>query len=156
MKNDTLHYSRIIDTPLGYMVAVADDEGLYSLDFTNDTLSRSHSDHPLLLQLEKELSEYFEGTRKEFSIPLRAQGTPFQQEVWKTLLTIGYGETISYAQEAERFGNPKVVRAVASANGKNPIGILIPCHRVIASGGGFGGYSGGIDKKQFLLALEQK
>ncbi|MDD2837779.1 MAG: methylated-DNA--[protein]-cysteine S-methyltransferase [Sulfuricurvum sp.] len=76
--------------------------------------------------------------------------------MWKTLLTIGYGETISYAQEAERFGNPKAVRAVASANGKNPIGILIPCHRVIASGGGLGGYSGGIDKKQFLLALEQK
>lgn len=155
MQTDTLHYSRIIDTPLGHMIAIAGDEGIYSLDFTEHPLSFLRSDHPMLMQLEKELGEYFARTRQKFTLPLCPQGTPFQQEVWKTLQSIGYGETISYALEAERFGNPKAVRAVANANGKNPISILIPCHRVIASDGGLGGYSGGIEKKRFLLELER-
>lgn len=152
MKN----YIRLIHTPIGKMIATADENAITSLDFTNESELIQNSDTPLLLQLEKELHEYFAGKRKVFTLPLSVQGTPFQKQVWETLLTIPYGTTISYAQEAEIFGNPKAVRAVANANGRNPIAILIPCHRVIASGGGLGGYSGGIDKKEFLLELEQK
>lgn len=152
MKN----YIRLIHTPIGKMIAAADENAITSLDFTNESELIQNSDTPLLLQLEKELHEYFAGKRKVFTLPLSVQGTPFQKQVWETLLTIPYGTTISYAQEAEIFGNPKAVRAVANANGRNPIAILIPCHRVIASGGGLGGYSGGIDKKELLLELEQK
>lgn len=90
------------------------------------------------------------------TFPSHRRGRRFKKKVWETLRTIPYGETISYAQEAERFGNPRAVRAVASANGRNPISILIPCHRVIATGGGLGGYSGGVEKKAFLLALERQ
>jgi methylated-DNA-[protein]-cysteine S-methyltransferase len=138
------------------MIAVSDGEAITSLDFTDDVSICDNSDHPLLLQLEKELGEYFVGERTSFSLPLNPTGTPFQKSIWETLRTIHYGETISYATEAKLFGNPKAVRAVANANGRNPIAILIPCHRVIATGGGLGGYSGGIEKKEFLLTLEKK
>lgn len=149
-------YTRLITTPLGQMIASADEHAITSLDFTNASAPIQNSDNPLLLRLDKELHEYFDGKRKVFTLPLSPQGTPFQKQVWEILLTIPYGTTISYTQEAEHFGNPKAVRAVSSANGRNPIAILIPCHRVIASGGGLGGYSGGIDKKEFLLRLEKK
>ncbi|MDP3292998.1 MAG: methylated-DNA--[protein]-cysteine S-methyltransferase [Sulfuricurvum sp.] len=152
MKN----YIRLIHTPIGKMIAAADENAITSLDFTNESELIQNSDTPLLLRLDKELHEYFAGKRKVFTLPLSVQGTPFQKQVWETLLTIPYGITISYASEAERFGNPKAIRAVASANGRNPIAILIPCHRVIASDGTLGGYSGGIEKKEFLLELEQK
>lgn len=151
MKN----YIRIIPTPIGSLLASCDNDAIVSIDFT-DQSSIENSEHHLLLQLEKELHEYFNGVRIAFTLSLNPQGTPFQLEVWKTLQNIPYGTTISYAEEAKRFGNPKATRAVASANGRNPIAILIPCHRVIASGGGIGGYSGGIEKKEFLLRLEEK
>ena len=138
------------------MIAASDGDAIVSLDFANEAPDVQNSDHPLLVRLETELVEYFAGERTAFTLPLAPRGTPFQQAVWKTLLTIGYGETLSYAQEAARLGNPKALRAVASANGRNPIAILIPCHRVIASGGGIGGYSGGVPKKAFLLGLEQE
>ncbi|AFV97650.1 MULTISPECIES: methylated-DNA--[protein]-cysteine S-methyltransferase [unclassified Sulfuricurvum] len=156
MQPTTFEYIRIITTPLGDMIAAADENAIISLDFTEDASHLQNSDLPLLLRLEEELSEYFEGKRKTFTLPLNPQGTPFQKRVWETLCTIGYGETISYAQEAEQFGNPKAIRAVASANGRNPIAIVIPCHRVIATGGGLGGYSGGVEKKAFLLELERR
>ncbi|MGD9717121.1 MAG: methylated-DNA--[protein]-cysteine S-methyltransferase [Sulfuricurvum sp.] len=148
--------NRLIDTLLGSMIAATDGDAIVSLDFADEGTDIPNSDHPLLLRLEKELGEYFAGQRRTFDLPLAPRGTPFQLAVWETLRTIPYGETISYAQEAERFGNPKAVRAVASANGRNPISILIPCHRVIATGGGLGGYSGGVGKKAFLLALERQ
>jgi methylated-DNA-[protein]-cysteine S-methyltransferase len=154
MQPYTFEYTRLITTPLGQMIASADEHAITSLDFGNTSVQ--NSDHPLLLRLEKELHEYFAGKRKTFTLPLNPHGTPFQKHVWETLLAIPYGATISYAQEAEQFGNPKAVRAVASANGRNPIAIVIPCHRVIASGGGLGGYSGGLEKKEFLLELEKK
>lgn len=147
---------RLIVTPIGTMIATADEHGITSLDFADEAAEVSNSDHSLLLRLERELEEYFEGERTVFTLPLAPRGTPFQQAVWETLRTIPYGETLSYAQEAERFGNPKAVRAVANANARNPISILIPCHRVIATGGGLGGYTGGVEKKAFLLALEQR
>jgi methylated-DNA-[protein]-cysteine S-methyltransferase len=138
------------------MVATTNGEAITALDFVNNTMHIENSNHPLLLQLENELLEYFAGQRTIFTLPLNPSGTPFQKSVWQTLCTIAYGETISYASEAKLFGNPKAVRAVANANGRNPISIVIPCHRVIATGGGLGGYSGGIAKKEFLLALEKK
>jgi methylated-DNA-[protein]-cysteine S-methyltransferase len=147
---------RIISTPLGAMVATTNGEAITALDFVNNTMHIENSNHPLLLQLENELLEYFAGQRTIFTLPLNPSGTPFQKSVWQILCTIIYGETISYANEAKLLGNPKAVRAVANANGRNPISILIPCHRVIATGGGLGGYSGGIEKKEFLLALEKR
>lgn len=149
-------HTRIIHTPLGTMIAVANENAITSLDFTNETISIENADTPLLIQLEEELKNYFEGKLRTFTLPLAPQGTPFQEAVWKTLCTISYGQTISYAHEATIFGNPKAIRAVANANGRNPIAILIPCHRVIASDGTLGGYSGGLDKKEFLLRLENR
>jgi methylated-DNA-[protein]-cysteine S-methyltransferase len=154
MQPYTFEYTRLITTPLGQMIASADEHAITSLEFGNTSVQ--NSDHPLLVQLEVELYEYFAGKLKTFTLPLNPHGTPFQKRVWETLCTISYGKTISYAQEAEQFGNAKAVRAVANANGRNPIAIVIPCHRVIASGGGLGGYSGGVDKKEFLLQLEKK
>jgi len=152
MKN----YHRIIHSSMGALLAVSDEVAILSLDFIDSIIPIENSNHPLLLELEIQLNEYFEGKRHDFTLPLDPSGTPFQKEVWKTLQTIHYGTTISYAQEAKKFGNPKAVRAVANANGKNPISIIIPCHRVIATGGGLGGYSGGIWRKEFLLNIEQK
>lgn len=152
MKN----YKRLIETPIGTLIAITDGVAIRVLDFADDTVEIESSKHPLLLQLSNELNEYFDGDRMSFTVPLAPDGTPFQQHVWEVLRAIPYGETISYAQEALLFGNPKATRAVANANGKNPIAILIPCHRVIASNGSLGGYSGGLWRKEFLLALEQK
>lgn len=144
-----------INTPIGTIVATANENAITSLDFTDEAPTQHHTDHPLLLRLETELKEYFEGKRRDFTLPLAPEGTPFQQHAWEVLGTIPYGETISYAQEAVLFGNPKATRAVANSNGKNPISILIPCHRVIATGGELGGYSGGLWRKEFLLELEK-
>lgn len=148
-------FVRILDTPIGTMIVASDGEAIVSLDFVDGAPKIDDSDHPMLLRLEKELHEYFEGKRRTFTLPLNPHGTPFQKKVWETLRTISYGEKISYAEEARRFGNPKALRAVASANARNPIAILIPCHRVIASSGSIGGYSGGVWRKEFLLALEK-
>jgi len=150
-----MYDTHIINTPIGKMIATADEKAITSLDFTDETDSTS-SENPLLIRLEEELREYFEGKRQSFTLPLSPNGTVFQKEAWKRLCAIPYGETISYATEAKVFGNPKAVRAVANANGRNPIAILIPCHRVIASDGGIGGYSGGVWRKEFLLALEKE
>lgn len=150
-------YTSYFSSPIGTIIITANEDAITSLDFTDETPTiHHHTDHPLLLRLEIELSEYFGGIRRDFTLPLAPEGTPFQQHVWEVLRTIPYGETISYAQEAALFGNPKATRAVGSANGRNPIAILIPCHRVIASGGGLGGYSGGLWRKEFLLELEKK
>jgi methylated-DNA-[protein]-cysteine S-methyltransferase len=104
----------------------------------------------------RQLEEYFAGDRTEFDLDLALAGTPFQQRVWKELQAIGYGETISYGQLAERIGQPTAFRAVGLANGKNPVGIIVPCHRVVGADGSLTGYGGGLERKQFLLALEQR
>lgn len=142
-------------TPLGVIFATADEVGICSLDFDVEEQASSAT-NPHLKQLKTELDAYFQGKLKTFSVPLNPHGTPFQKSVWKSLQTIPYGEQISYTQEAIKLEHPKAVRAVANANGKNPIPIIIPCHRVIAKDGGIGGYSGGLSKKVFLLELERK
>jgi O-6-methylguanine DNA methyltransferase len=145
----------IFDSPVGRLIIEADDRGVLALDF--DQNGETYNDeHPYLTQVFEELKAYFEGKLKYFSVPLNPQGTPFQQSVWAVLKGIGYGETISYSQEAQRLKHPKATRAVANANGKNKIAIIIPCHRVIAKDGGIGGYSGGLWRKEYLLALEEK
>ena len=145
----------VFETPLGKIIAVADEEGLCSLDF-DENASASDEENVHLTQLQRELTEYFEGKRKTFDVRLNPKGTPFQRVVWRTLCDIPYGNVISYSQEAQMLSHAKAVRAVANANGKNPIPIIIPCHRVIAKGGGIGGYSGGIWRKEFMLELERK
>lgn len=145
----------VFETPLGKVLAVADEEGVCSLDFdTQEPLMREKNDY--LIALETQLLEYFDGKRKVFDVRLNPKGTPFQRAVWRTLCDIPYGSVISYSQEAQMLSHEKAVRAVANANGKNPLPIIIPCHRVIAKGGGIGGYSGGIWRKEFMLELERK
>lgn len=156
MQPNNFYDTLIINTPIGKMIAAADEHGIVSLDFIDEIVDQTSSENPLLIRLEHELNEYFERKRQTFTLPLSPMGTVFQKGVWETLRTIPYGKTVSYAIEAKLFGNPKAIRAVASANARNPISILIPCHRVIATGGGIGGYSGGIWKKEFLLALEKE
>jgi methylated-DNA-[protein]-cysteine S-methyltransferase len=156
-----------IESPLGVLVAEFSAQGaLRRLDFLDgdfaDHLAQRSAALGLELRedpragvaLERELAEYFDGTRRAFDHPLELEGTDFQRAVWKELLAIPYGAVISYSQLAERLGKPGASRAVGSANGANPVPLLVPCHRVIAAGGGLGGYSGGLDKKRTLLELE--
>ena len=132
--------------------------GLVDESFTfigKDNLSKNEPAQALLINAIEQLDEYFRGDRQEFDLPLDLSlGTEFQQRVWKGLQEIPHGKTISYATLARNVDNPKGFRAVANANGKNPFSIVIPCHRVIASDGKLGGYTGGLDKKEYLLALE--
>ena len=132
--------------------------GLVDQDFTfiaQNSLSKSEPTEALLIEALEQLTAYFKGERQAFDLPLDISlGTDFQQRVWQQLQKIPHGETIGYATLAQRVGNPKGYRAVANANGRNPFSIIIPCHRVIASDGKLGGYTGGLDKKTYLLALE--
>lgn len=124
------------------------------IDFVSESGNVSKNQPDVLKKASQQLTEYLNGNRKVFDLPLDPDGTDFQKRVWNMLLTIPYGKTLSYAQMAEKLGNPKVIRAAASANGKNPISIVIPCHRVIGSDGSLVGYGGGLENKQFLLELE--
>lgn len=111
---------------------------------------------PILIEAKQQLSEYFSGRRKQFDLPLAMEGTCFQKQVWEALLAIPYGETRSYKQIAESVGHPNAYRAVGMANHVNPIGIVVPCHRVVGSNGKLTGYAGGMEVKQFLLDLESR
>ena len=149
-------YLKYISTPIGRLYAVADEEGLLSLDFEdskytekniNSFKSCIHESNSILDLAEKELNLYFKGKLKKFSVSVKFSGTEFQQKAWEELLKIPFGETISYQEQAQR-------RAVASANSRNKISIIIPCHRVIGKDKKLTGYAGGLDKKEFLLNLE--
>lgn len=155
-------------TPIGPMFACSTEKGICLLEFTDRRMLETEfhdlqkrlnaiiligkNDH--LKQLKVELAEYFDGNRKEFSVALDTPTTPFRQQVWDMLLQIPYGKTASYKEQAIKIGNPKAVRAVASANGHNRVAIVIPCHRVIGSDGSLTGYAGGLDRKKWLLELE--
>ena len=156
--NTDLAASRVIVTPIGRLTLVASSKGLQQVIFgvkklpVAKSVSTKASDH--LTQTERQLREYFAGKRKKFSIKLDISGTEFQESVWYALNKISYGKTVSYAQQAKLVRKPKAFRAVGSANGKNPVAIILPCHRVIASNGTLGGYGGGLSIKRKLLALE--
>jgi methylated-DNA-[protein]-cysteine S-methyltransferase len=141
-------------SPIGCLELKADDEGLVSLHFCDKTKPQTKSDHPVIRQSFAQLDEYFAGKRRSFELPLSAKGTEFQKKVWDALLQIPYGKTVSYSEIAKTIGRPKACRAVGLANGKNPIAIIIPCHRVIAAGGGLGGYAYGLEIKKKLLEIE--
>jgi methylated-DNA-[protein]-cysteine S-methyltransferase len=151
-------YYNYINTPPGELEICANDIGVVSVLFVNTnkrTLTKKEtSTHPLLLETEKQLNAYFNNTLKTFDLPLSLIGTEFQQQVWNQLITIPFGKTISYLELAKQLGDEKCIRAAASANGKNPISIIIPCHRVIGSNGALVGYSGNIERKAFLLKHE--
>ena len=155
----------VIDSNMGNLSIAASPQGIAAIEFGETDFSPLAekmklkpvcTSTPLLDNCDKQLKEYFDGKRRDFSLPLDLVGTEFQKRVWNTLLTISYGETISYKEEAKKMGNEKALRAVAQANGANPIPIIIPCHRVINADGSIGGYSSGVDKKLFLLSIEQK
>lgn len=151
----------IIPSPVGQLTLIASEQGLAAVLWENEDPKRvaidkgeQRDDFPLLVTAAHQLREYFEGKRTVFSLPLDFHGTGFQQQVWQALLTIPYGETRSYLQIAQQIGNEKSVRAVGAANGKNPISIIAPCHRVIGSSGKLTGFAGGLEAKAFLLQME--
>ena len=152
---------RFIDSPVGQLKLIAHGPALAAILWENDRPDRvllgdmdedHHSD--ILNQVERQLAQYFAGTRAAFDLPLDFHGTEFQQKVWHALLTIPFGETRSYLDIAIQIGNPAAVRAVGAANGKNPISIVTPCHRVIGSSGALTGFAGGLEAKALLLTLE--
>lgn len=145
----------------GPLYLLASDQGLHGVYWRQDQtpllkrLDGSDRAIQILQRTEQQLSEYFAGTRKNFDLPLSPLGTPFQKSVWNTLLQIPYGETLSYQAVAKQLNKDGASRAVGAANGRNPICIIIPCHRVIAADGTMGGYSGGLENKEKLLKLER-
>lgn len=144
-------------SPVGELTVTSDGEaltGLYMDGHGRAFPGHAEVEDPVLAAARRQLEEYFEGSRREFDLPLHPRGTPFQREVWEALGAIGYGETLSYGELAARLGRPGAARAVGLANGRNPISIVVPCHRVIGADGALTGYGGGIERKRFLLDLE--
>ncbi|MDF2493993.1 methylated-DNA--[protein]-cysteine S-methyltransferase [Sphingomonas sp.] len=151
-----------IPSPTGDLTLIASDAGLAAILWDDDAAMqaryaprRADPDHPVIAAAVSQLEEYFAGTRTTFDLPLDPVGTEFQRDVWRALLTIPYGETRSYADIARAIGRPTATRAVGAANGRNPIPIVTPCHRVIGSNGTLTGFGGGLPNKQLLLALER-
>jgi len=165
----TIYYKQL-QTPIGPMIACSGDKGICLLEFYEEGgLERKIASvekwlkgvliketTPYLEQAEKELQQYFAGERKVFEVPLQLHGTDFQKQVWQALQTIPYGVTRSYMQQTLSFTVAESIRAVANANGKNPIAIIVPCHRVIGSNGSLTGYAGGLWRKKYLLELESE
>ncbi|MDG1804564.1 methylated-DNA--[protein]-cysteine S-methyltransferase [Flavicella sp.] len=143
-----------INTPLGVLKINGNAEGIHSVIFSNKKSPVSKEIPKVLQECVQQLEEYFEGTRKEFTVKLNPQGTEFQRKAWKSLQTIPYGKTMSYSEQSNLLNKPKAVRAVANANGKNLLAILVPCHRIIGSDGSLTGYAWGLERKDWLLNHE--
>lgn len=153
----------LLESPVGALKLVASDQGLAAILWPNDDPKRvplaplvEDEDHPILVETARQLGEYFTGGRVRFDLPLHFVGTPFQKRVWQALLEIPYGETRSYGDLARQLGNANAMRAVGAANGRNPISIVAPCHRVIGASGKLTGFAGGLETKAFLLKLESQ
>ena len=153
---------RWMDSPVGRLKLVATSDGLAAILWETDGTDRvrlgvadESPGHPLLSEVERQLTEYFAGQRTTFDLPLDCGGTPFQQSVWNALRSIPFGETRSYTEIASQIGRPRAVRAAGAANGRNPIAIVTPCHRVIGAGGQLTGFAGGLEAKAYLLSLER-
>jgi methylated-DNA-[protein]-cysteine S-methyltransferase len=152
---------KVVDSPVGQLKLVASDKGLAAILWQDDDPRRvrlsplvEDPDNPFLVETERQLGAYFAGKLKSFTVPLDFKGTEFQKSVWKALLTIPFGETRSYGEIARQIGRPTAVRAVGAANGRNPISIIAPCHRVIGSTGELTGFAGGLVVKERLLGIE--
>mgnify|MGYP001819511783 CR=1 FL=1 len=143
-----------IDTPVGRLRLVSDGEQLAAIELAPGEGDAAASGDPVLVECARQLQEYFAGQRRNFELPLRPRGTTFQHSVWQALADIPYGELRSYRDIAKALGKPKAVRAVGAANGRNPLPIVVPCHRVIGSDGSLTGFAGGLDMKRQLLELE--
>lgn len=150
-----------MSSPVGLLKLVANENALVAVLWENENPKRvrlaeliEDQQHPILLETQKQLNEYFAGQRQKFELTLDFEGTEFQQKVWQALLSIPFGETRSYKDIAEQIGNVKAVRAVGAANGKNPISIIAPCHRVVGANGKLVGFAGGLENKDILLKLE--
>jgi methylated-DNA-[protein]-cysteine S-methyltransferase len=157
MKKHFTHF----DSPMGTLLAIATDDAITDLHIVSgkyvpkvDERCVNAPTLPVFLQLQQELAEYFAGKRKIFTVKLAPEGTEFQRAAWNALTKIPFGQTRSYGEQATAIGNPKAVRAIGAANGRNPIAIVVPCHRVIGANGTLTGYAGGLDKKELLLKLE--
>ena len=157
------HVYTTMQSPVGRLKLVASDAGLVAILWENDNPRRvplnlvaADPGHPILLETEKQLHEYFAGQRQVFSVPLDFGGTQFQNQVWQALLSIPFGETRTYTEIARQIGKPAAARAVGAANGRNPISIIAPCHRVIGASGQLTGFAGGLRAKAHLLALESQ
>lgn len=148
------------ESPQGTMLLTATPKGVAGVYFKGQKHFPKARDwqrdarHPVLRRAKRELSDYFAGRRKRFTVALDPQGTPFQRAVWKQIAKVGYGETITYGELARRAGRPGSARAAGAATGRNPIGIIVPCHRIMGSSGALTGYAGGLGRKRALLALE--
>ncbi len=156
-----MRYYDTFQSPQGGMLLVAKDEGLAGVFFDRQKHQpkkqadwKKKPDHVLLRQAKRELKEYFAGKRKRFEVALAPDGTLFQLSVWKAISTVGFGKTISYGELAQRAGCPGSARAAGAATGRNPLGIIVPCHRIMGANGSLTGYAGGLDRKRALLALE--
>jgi methylated-DNA-[protein]-cysteine S-methyltransferase len=158
--NETVLYTTL-DSPVGELLLAGDGEVLRGLHFQEGRRPRAigaewtRAEEPFAVARDQ-LGEYFAGERNEFDLPAAVSGTPFQRRVWAALREIPYGETITYGELARRIGRPAASRAVGMANGRNPISIVVPCHRVIGADGGLTGYGGGVERKRFLLELEAR
>ena len=153
---------KMIESPIGKLNLVASDKGLVAVLWEKENPRRvrlselvANERHPVLVETARQLGEYFAGKRKTFSIALDMRGTRFQKDVWEALLAIPFGETKSYGQLAKQLGNARATRAVGAASGRNPVSIIVPCHRVIGSSGKLTGFAGGLEAKAHLLSLEE-
>ena len=158
-------YYDIFTSPVGNLCLVVTDEFVHALLWDCDASdeikqklkqNRLNKSHLLIAETKRQLEEYFQGNRKKFTVPLSLKGTEFQKKTWKCLQTIPYGTTLSYGEQAKRLGDVNKVRAVGTANGRNPISIIVPCHRVIGKDGSLTGYAGGVSIKEKLLMIEQE
>ncbi|GGI23996.1 methylated-DNA--[protein]-cysteine S-methyltransferase [Pedobacter mendelii] len=148
-----MNYASVIESPVGKITIIADDDFVYAVTFSDKDIE-GLTENELTLEVSKQLEAYFKGNLKNFDFPMKQKGTEFQQEVWQNLFSIPYGETTSYAKFSAH--NPLAIRAIAAANGKNNIAIVVPCHRVIGSDGKLVGYAGGLWRKQWLLQHERE
>jgi methylated-DNA-[protein]-cysteine S-methyltransferase len=151
----TEKYYGYYESPIGLLEVVCANECLLLVEFVEEKLFEVHS-NSLIEEVFMQLEQYFHGVRKEFDLPLSLGGTPFQNKVWNELQNIPFGRTLSYKELAVKLGNEKATRAVGNANGKNPISIIVPCHRVIGSNKSLTGYAGGLDRKKWLLDHENR
>ena len=150
-----MKYADVMDSPIGSLTLVEEHGALTEVRFGERTEGLCAQPTALLDEAVRQLNEYFCGRRKVFTVPLAPKGTPFQQQCWAALLQIPYGETRTYAQQAALIGNPKACRAVGMGNNRNPLPVLIPCHRVIGANGKLTGYAGGLRIKEILLKIER-
>lgn len=164
MARETTYHSGTLTAPIGRVVVIASDRGLHNVSFDPDGLPRSldgctvteQPSHPVVAAALRQLREYFAGTRTTFDMKLDLEGTEFQVSAWKALAKVKFGRTASYAQQAASIGRPTATRAVGAANGKNPVAIVLPCHRIVGSNGSLTGFAGGLDTKQWLLDHERR